>query len=132
MISESVEEKKTDSILLYISETYSDNKERNKEDIRSLIKTYINRYKGIIVNILEVSTIKIEPLKALIETDIALSSGIARALRKVTNIASRYYHFKVRLIKENSRWTINDAEWKYITKNELSSESKEILNDIIE
>ncbi len=131
-IAKNAENKNIDDFLLYISENYKDSKGRKKDDIRPIIETYINKYKGIVVNILEVRAIEIKPLEALIETDVALSSGIARALRKVTNISSRYYQFQVKLVKESTIWMLVSVEWKYISKSELSDESLNILSNILD
>jgi len=131
-ISENAENKNIDNLLLYISENYKDSKNRVKNDIKPIIEPYINKYKGIVVNILEVRAIDIKPLNALIETDVALSSGIARALRKVTNISSRYYQFQVKLVKESSIWMVVSAKRKYIPKSELSEASLDILNNILD
>ncbi len=131
-IVDNVENKNTDTIMLYISESYSDDQKRKKNDIKSIIDSYLNRYKGIIVNILEVRAVYIKAASALIETEIALSSGIARALRKVTNISSRYYKFTVELVKEGQIWIVKSTKWEYISENDLSIESKDILKIIIE
>ena len=134
-LAKNAEDKNVDVLLLYISEDYSDKKKRSKADIQALIERYTERFKGIVVNILEVRPVN--PIDAgsdmaEVETDIAVSSGIARAIRKYTNIASRYYRFRIQLKKPGDNWEIIFAEWQHISKNQLSPESLSILEEILD
>jgi hypothetical protein len=117
-------------ILSCISDSYSDDKERTKENIETLLEENFDKYQGIVVNILGTELIEVNPPHANVEIDTAFSSGAAKMFRKLVRFSGHCYRFKVELIKEDDQWKVKSASWEYITEDELTSESAKILKEL--
>ncbi len=117
-------------ILGCISDSYSDDKERTKDDIETLLEENFDKYQGIVVNILGTEFIEVNPPHANVEIDTAFSSGAAKMFRKLVRFSGHCYRFNVEFIKEDDQWKVKSASWKYITEDELTSESAEVLREL--
>jgi hypothetical protein len=129
-IGDYAEDRDKYGIISYISDSYSDDKERTKEDIETLLEDNFDKYQGIVVNILGTEFIDVNPPKANVEIDTAFSSGAAKMFRKLVRFSGHCYRFKVELIKEDDQWKVKSASWKFISEDELSTESMEILKEL--
>jgi hypothetical protein len=124
------ENRDMEGILLYISDQYTDDDNRTLQDIEELLKQYLDRYRGIVVNVLGTKILSVKVPEAEIETEVALSSGAAKIFRKALRYSGQFYRFNVKLIKEEETWKCKTASWKNITLEELFPESFKILKKL--
>ena len=129
-ISDYAEDRDLDPILAFISDSYSDDENRTAEDIGDLLAENIEKYRGIVVNLLSTKIIEIIPPNASVETEIALSSGAAQVFRKAVRYTGEFYRFKLDFIKEEKKWKVKRASWEYIPMEELFPESMKILKEL--
>jgi len=129
-VGKSVEKKDLSSLLAFLSNDFSDFRGRNKDQTEDMVQSYFNQFRGIVIHILHTRIDEIKALEASIQSDIALSSGAARALRKLVRVSTDNYRFKIKLIKKEDRWFIRYAEWTYIGLDELFPESLSILKKL--
>jgi len=103
----------------------------SEDQIKKLIKDqYFSQYKGIVINFLSTRVKMIEPSKAEVQTEIALSSGVAKISRKLVKISTDNYRLRMKLIKKDNNWLIQYAEWKYVSLDQMFPESLKILEKI--
>jgi len=124
------EERDESKIVDLMSEDFHTMKDQKKEDIRELLIVYFKKYKGIVINILSTNIIYIKSNKAEIETDVSLSKGISKALRKIVQYYGETYRFKMIFEKDLNKWKYIYAEWKYISISDLFPESFKMLKKI--
>lgn len=129
-IGEYAEDRDVDGILLYISDSYSDENERTIEDVEDLLAEYLEKYRGIVVNILGTKINELNPLDAVAEIETAFSSGAAKIFRKAVRYSGRCYRFKVEFVKEDEKWKVKYASWNDVSQDELFPESKETLKEL--
>jgi ketosteroid isomerase-like protein len=125
-----IEKKDLPGLLNLLAEDYSDFTGRTKGQTEDMVKSYFNQFRGIVIHILHTRIDKIETQQASIQSDVALSSGAARAFRKFIRISTDNYRLRIKLIKKEDRWLIRYAEWTYIGLDELFPESLSILKKI--
>ena len=113
-IADLAEDRDLDELLRYLSDDYYDDEERDFNDIEDLVKKYFKRYRGIVIKIIKTKIIEIKTPDAIIETDISISSGAAKLLRKLARLTQFTYRFKVSLKKENEIWKVIKVSWAYI------------------
>jgi len=121
------EKKDTSKIVDLLSDDFNTINDQSKKDIRELLTKYFEKYKGVVINILSTNIIYIKSNKAEIETDVSLSSGISKVLRKIVQYYGETYRFKIILEKDLSEWKFEYAEWKYISITDLFPESYKML-----
>jgi hypothetical protein len=124
------EDRDIGGVLGFISTDYSDDEERSFEDIEKLLNEYFDRYRGIVVNVLATKIIKIEVPQAVIETELALSSGASKVFRKAVRYTGEFYRFDLNLIKEGERWRCKYARWERIPMEKLLPESFKIIKKL--
>lgn len=129
-IGEYAEDRDVDGILLYISDSYSDDDERTIENIEDLLAEYLEKYRGIVVNILGTKITELNPLDAAAEVETSFSSGAARIFRKAVRYSGRCFRFKVEFVKEDEKWKIKYASWDEVDQDDLFPESKENLKEL--
>jgi len=129
-IGDYAESRDMEGILLYVSDDYTDEKNRTVDDIESLLGEYFDRYRGIVVNVLGTRVLHVTVPEAEIEIEVALSSGAAKIFRKAVRYAGQFYRFNLELEKEEEIWRCKTASWKYITLDELFPESFKILKKL--
>lgn len=125
-----IEKKDISGLMDMLADDYSDFRDRDKDRTRDMIQSYFDQFRGIVVHLLHTKIDKIDFPEAAIQTDAALSSGAAKALRKLVPVSTDNYRFKIRLIKEQGRWLITYAEWAHIGIEELFPESLSILKKL--
>jgi hypothetical protein len=124
-------EKKDISFLMdLLSDDYSDFRGRDKSQTQDMVQTYFNEFRGIVVHVLGTRIDGINLGEATIRTDAALSSGAAKALRRLVPVSTDNYRFEIELIKKQGRWLIQYAQWKHIGIEEMFPESLSILKKI--
>lgn len=126
-VGKCVEKKDLSSLLSFLSDDFLDFRGRNKGQTEDMVQSYFHQFRGIVIHILHTRIDEVKIQEASIQSDIALSSGTARALRKLVRISTDNYRFKIKLIKKEGRWLIRYAEWTYIGLDELFPESLSIL-----
>jgi hypothetical protein len=124
------EKKDISSIMMNLAEDYTDFEGRGKRKAQDMLEYYFGEYRGIVIHVLSTQVDEINPPEAYIRTDVALSSGAAKVLRKMIKFSTDNYRLKMRLKKRNGKWKIHYAEWKYVSLNELFPESLSILKKI--
>jgi hypothetical protein len=95
-----------------------------------MVQTYFREFRGIVVHVLSTRIDDVGLGEASIQTDAALSSGAAKALRKLVPVSTDNYRFALKLIKKQDRWLIRYAAWKHIGVEELFPESFSILQKL--
>jgi hypothetical protein len=116
-------------LIVYLAGDYRDFEKRDRARTAAMMEEYFSRYRGIVIHVLS-SRIVIEgPRNAALETDVSLSSGAARAFRKMIRFSGENYRFRCRLGKDN-RWLISEAEWEYVPVEGLFPESLKILHEL--
>ena len=129
-IDEYTEKKDIESIMMLLADNYTDFQRRDKSQTKDMIQQYFDQYRGIVIHVLSTQIDEINPPEASIRTDIAMSSGAAKVLRKVVRFSTDNYRLKLRLIKRDESWQIKYAEWRYVSLDELFPESLSILQKI--
>jgi hypothetical protein len=129
-IGEYAEKKDMSGIMTNLADDYRDFEGRGKKETQDMINEYYARYRGIAINVLSTQIDQIQSQKAIIQTEVAFSSGAAKVFRKLIRYSTENYRLKIRLIKRNDKWQIQYAEWRYVTLNELFPESLSILKKI--
>ncbi len=129
-IGEYAEKKDIESIMTLLADDYTDFQRRDKSQTRDMIQQYFGQYRGIVINVLSTQIDEINLPEASIRTEIAMSSGAAKVLRKVIRYSTDNYRLKMRLIKRDQRWQIKYAEWRHVSLDELFPESLSILQKL--
>jgi hypothetical protein len=129
-IGEFTEKKDIESIMMLLADDYTDFQRRNKNQTKDMIQHYFDQYRGIVIHVLSTQIDEINPPEASIRTEIAMSSGAAKVLRKLVKFSTDNYRLKMRLIKREGKWQIQYAEWRYVSLDELFPESLSILQKI--
>jgi hypothetical protein len=124
------EDRNLTGVLEYLSPNYKDEEDRNSSDIADLIDQYLGHYKGIAINLLASKVISLKLPNAEIETEVSLSSGAAKFLRKAISYSGRFYHFNVKLIKTGEKWQVISASWYPLTLEELFPDSAKIFKKL--
>lgn len=122
-----IETKDITGLMDLLSDDYIDHLDRNKKQTQDMVQTYLSEFRGIVVHILATRIDELKADAASIRTDAALSSGAAKALRKLVPVSTDNYRFEIELTKKQDRWLIRFAEWKHIGIEELFPESLSIL-----
>ena len=125
-----MEKKDISSLMGFLSDDYADYRGRDKDQTKNMVQTYFIEFRGIVVHVLFTRIDEINLGEATIRTDAALSSGSAKALRKLVPISTDNYRFMIKLIKKQGRWLIRYAEWKHIGIEDLFPESLSILKKL--
>ena len=125
-----IEKKDLSGLMDLLSDDYSDYRRRDKRQTQDMVQTYFREFRGIVVHMLSTRIDGINLGEATIRTDATLSSGAAKALRKLVPVSTDNYRFKIELIKKQGRWWIRYAEWKHIGFEELFPESLSILKKL--
>jgi hypothetical protein len=129
-VGQHIEKKDITSLLNLLSDEYADYRDRDKSQTKDMVQTYFREFRGIVVHVLSTRIDEINHGEAIIRTDAALSSGAAKALRKLVPVSTDNYRFKIKLVKKQDRWLIQYAEWKHIGVKELFPESLSILQKL--
>lgn len=125
-----IEKKDISGLMDMLADDYSDFRNRDKDRTRDMVQSYFDQFRGIVVHLLHTKIDKIDLPEAAIQTDAALSSGAAKALRRLVPVSTDNYRFKITLIKKQGRWLITYAEWTPIGIEELFPESLTILKKL--
>jgi hypothetical protein len=125
-----IEKKDITGLMGLLSDDYADFRGRDKTQTRDMVQTYFQEFRGIVIHVLGTRIDGINFEEAIIQTDAALSSGGAKALRKLLPVSTDNYRFMIKLTKKGDRWLIRYAEWKHIGIEELFPESLSILKKL--
>ncbi len=117
------EEKDLASMMTYFAEDFTDFEGRTKTGIENFLAGYFSGRTGIVVHELSTRIENIQADRAAFQTEVALSSGAARALRRLIKLSPENYRIKVELVREKEGWLIRYAEWAEIALGELFPES---------
>lgn len=117
------EKKDLEAIMAHFAEDFADFEGRDKNGLRSLLTSYFTDRTGIVAHRLSSRIIDFSAGRAALETDVALSSGGAEALRRLVRISPDIYRIRIDLDKAGEKWLIGYAEWSPIGLTELLPES---------
>lgn len=117
------EQKDLEAFMAAIGDEYSDFEGRDKAGLRDLLGGYFAGRRGIVVHRLGTRVEFPEPARAGLQTDVALSSGAAEALRRLVKISPDLYRLKVELFRAPDRWLVRYAEWRAVGVTEVLPES---------
>jgi hypothetical protein len=118
-----VEQKDIEAFMASIDDGYSDFEGRDRAGLRELMEGYFAGRTGIVVHRLGAQVEFPEPARADLQTDVALSSGAAEALRRLVKISPDLYRLKIELRRAADRWLVRYAEWRAIGVTEVLPES---------
>jgi len=117
------EQKDIEAFMAAIGDDYSDFEGRDKAGLRVLLGGYFAGRTGIVVHRLGARVKFPEPARAALQTEVALSSGAAEALRRLVKISPDLYRLEVELIRAPDRWLVRYAEWRAVGVTEVLPES---------
>lgn len=129
-IGKFAEKKDVDNLMKNFSDSYSDFQGRRKRGTQEMLEDYFKLYRGIVIHMLSTRIDFVSGPEASIHTEVALSSGPAKVLRKLVKYSNENYHLTIKLVKKEGTWKIRYAEWKYVSLEELYPESTAILRKI--
>jgi hypothetical protein len=124
------EKKDIGAVMTYFAADFSDFEGRDREGLRSLFSEYVSGRAGIVVHRLSSRVNSLESDRASLQTEVALSSGRAAAVRRLIRVSPDNYRITVELAKAGDRWLIRFAEWSYVNLDELFPEWLAIFNKI--
>ncbi len=124
------EKKDVKGMIRNLSLDYRDFEGRDIEATEEMLKDYFTRFRGIVINFLGMRVDEIGPSHASLRTEIAVSSGQAKVLRKLIKYSLDNYRIEIKLIKAEKKWLLHRAQWEYVGYEELFPESLEILKMI--
>ncbi len=124
------EERDVEKFMKIISIEYLDDEERTKADIREKVKTYLNRFRGISVNILNIKTVNKSMTSAEVITEISFSSGIGKMFSKMVRSYGETYRFNLKMVEKIEKWEVIDARWEWMSLEDLYPESLKVLREL--
>jgi len=119
-----------EKFMRFIDFDYLDERERTKDIIREKVENYLNRFRVISINILNIKTVKNVNDKAEVITEINFSHGLGKMLSKIIRSAGESYRFRLNVIKKARGWVVKKAEWEWISIDELYPESLKVLREL--
>ena len=125
-----IEKKDISGLMDLLSDEYKDFRGRDKTQTQEMVQNYFREFRGIVVHMLSTRIDRIDEGRANIRMDAALSSGAAKALRRLVPVSTDNYRFQVELVKREERWSIRYAEWRYIGIEDLFPESLSLLKKL--
>lgn len=127
-----IEQKDISRLTDLLADDYTDHRGRDKNQTKDMVETYFSEFRGIVIHVLGTRIDELDLAKASIQTDVALSSGAARALRKLVPVSTDNYRFEITLVKKQNRWLITYARWKHIDIEELFPESLSLFKNLFQ
>jgi hypothetical protein len=113
------EEKDLEAIMACLAEDFADFEGRDKDGLRSLLASYFEGRTGIVVHKLGSRIVGFEGGRAVVEVEVALSSGGAEALRRLVRISPDIYRLRLNLDETGGIWLLRYAEWSSIGLDDL-------------
>ena len=123
------EKRDAEGLISHLAGDYRDFENRDRDQTAALANEYFSRYRGIVIHVLSSRLVLENARNAVLEADVSLSSGAAKAFRKMIRFSGENYRFRCRLRKDD-RWLIVKAEWEYAAVESLFPESVKILSDL--
>lgn len=124
------EQKDLSAIMALFAADFRDFEGRDKEGVRSLLSGYLSGRTGIVVHALSRRVIGLDVGCAELETEVALSSGGAAALRRLVRFSPDIYRIRIELTEVGEGWQISYAEWSWISLTDLLPESLSALKEL--
>ncbi len=126
------EDKKLDLVLDQISPEFVDFEGREKDEIKTLISDYFQRFGGIVIHLLStrIDYFEVEA-RAEVRAEIVFSSGAAEVLRRLVRYGGEYFRFRLELERDlEKKWKIAYAEWNAIDLGDLFPESQKANEEL--
>jgi hypothetical protein len=117
------ERKDISAMMAFFAADFKDFEGRDKEGLRVLLTGYLSGRTGIVVHALSRRISGLDVDRAVLDADVAISSGGAAALRRLIRISPDIYRIRAGLTKGGERWQISSAEWSWISLADLLPES---------
>lgn len=129
-VGERVEKKDSRGLLDRIGADYADSEGRTRLETGTMLETYFEKYRGIVVHVLACRIDAVSPHAASVDVDVAVSSGAAEALRRLIRFSGECYRFRCRLTKGEAGWLAVYAEWEPVDSENLFPDSIQMLKEI--
>ncbi len=113
-----------------LAASYRDDEGRDRAATAALLRDTHARLRGIVVHVLEVRIEALRPPDALLEADVALSSGAAEALRRIVRFSGECYRFRCRLLRESGTWRVAGAGWLPVDTSDLTGSAARTLRQL--
>ncbi len=124
------EEEDIEAMIAYFADDFTDFQGRSKGELQSLLSGYLDQRIAVVVHFLGIQIVRLEGSEAAAETEVAVSSGRAEALRRLVKIAPDLYRIEVRFVRQDGRWLIQYAAWTAVELSNLLPESLAILKKL--
>ena len=119
-----------EKFMKFIDINYLDSEERTKQDIREKVETYLNRFRVIAINILNIKSVKKDNENADDFAEINFSHGFGKMLSKVIRSTGESYRFTLNMKRNDYGWVVINAEWNWMSIEELYPESIKVLREL--
>jgi hypothetical protein len=108
------EEKDLEGIMASLTADFADFEGRDKDGLRRLLASHFEGRTGIVAHKLGSRIVDFETDRALVEVEVALSSGGAEALRRLVRISPDIYRLRLDFLDVEGNWRIGYAEWSAV------------------
>ncbi len=109
------EKRDLDGVMTRTAPGYADFEGRDKAAAERLVRSYFERYRGIVIHGLG-SEVVLEAAagEAAVRLDVVLTNAAAEVFKRLAATSIALYRFRLRLRKESGRWLVAYAEWEPI------------------
>jgi len=119
-----------EGVMTGVSLEYYDNRGRGFDQLEKLIANYLTGYQGIVIHVLDGEIDEILLPAASLHVDISVSSGLAKALRKVLSFTGYLVRISLKMQKDPGIWQVIAADWEIVSRDELFPGSQKILEKL--
>ena len=119
-----------EEFMKFIDYDYLDSEERTKPDISEKVESYLNRFRVISINILNIKTVQSDNDTAEVVVEINFSHGLGKMLSKVIRSYGESYRFRMDMTRRVRGWVVKHAEWEWMSIEELYPESIKVLREL--
>lgn len=117
------------AVLARAAPDYADFEGRDKAAAERLVRSYFERFRGIVVHGLG-SEVALGPGagEAAVRLDVVLTTAAAEVFKRLAATSISLYRFRLNLKREQNRWLIVYAEWETIGPADLLAGSSKPLD----
>ncbi|MEN8221893.1 MAG: hypothetical protein ABFR36_01430 [Acidobacteriota bacterium] len=123
-------ENDVDQFMTFIDYDYLDGEERIKPDIQEKVENYLNRFRVISINILNIKTVQSDNDTAEVVAEINFSHGLGKMLSKVFRSYGESYRFHLDMVRRSRGWAVKQAKWEWMSLEDLYPESLKVLREL--
>jgi hypothetical protein len=125
------EKRDANEVMSRVATDYADFEGRDKAAAERLVRSYFERYRGIVIHGLG-SEVEIQPSggEAAVRLDVVMTHAAAEVFKRLAATSIALYRFRLELRKEEDRWLVAYAEWESIGLADLLPGSAKPLNKL--